>query len=530
MYLVTAEEMQRMDRETIESFGVPGRVLMENAARGATRFLLDRFPDLGRKRVGVMAGRGNNGGDGHVMARYLFQKGIRVAVYLLSEKEKVKGDAAANLELLDKLGVPVVELPDEAAFNARRTELAHQDLWIDAILGTGLGSEVRGYFRSVIDYMNESGKPIFAVDIPSGLHSDTGHPLGVCIRAAATATFAYPKIGHLTYPGAELAGELRVIDIGIPPHIAGEIGPRQEIVTPSAVRRILGKRAPDAHKGTTGHLLVVAGSPGKSGAAAMAAMSALRIGAGLVTLCVPKSLNAIMEGHVLEAMTYPLPETGAGILDENVFKTIFDLFADKQCVALGPGLGGAAQTGALVRRLIAERRKPMVIDADGLNHLVGHTDILKSKKPAVILTPHPGEMARLTNLSTAEIQRDRVGVARRFAVEWQAHLVLKGARTVIAHPDGRVHVNPTGNPGMASGGMGDVLTGIIAGLATQGCPPEAAARAGVYLHGAAADRMAGTMGPYGYLASDLMAALPGEIGRMTSADASEAHPWRPVLG
>lgn len=530
MYLVTADEMGRMDRGTIGSFGIPGRVLMENAARGATRWLLDRFPDLGGKRVGVVAGRGNNGGDGHVMARYLFQRGIRTTVYLLSEKERVKGDAAANLALLETLGVPVVELPDEGAFDARKSELAHQDLWIDAILGTGLSSEVTGYFRSVIDYLNGSGRPIFAVDIPSGLHSDTGQPLGVSIRAAATATFAYPKIGHLVYPGAGLAGDLRVIDIGIPPHIADEIGPRQAIVTPSAVRRILGDRSPEAHKGTTGHLLVVAGSPGKSGAAAMAAMSALRVGAGLVTLCVPKSLNPIMEGHVLEAMTYPLPETGAGILDETVFKTIYDLFADKQCVALGPGLGSAAQTGSLVRRLIAERRKPMVIDADGLNHLAGHTDTLKEAGPAVILTPHPGEMARLANLPTTEIQKDRVATARRFASEWGVHLVLKGARTVVAHPDGRVYVNPTGNPGMASGGMGDILTGIIAGLVAQGCPPEAAARAGVYLHGATADRLAGTIGPYGYLASDLMAALPGEIARLVSVDEAETTPWHPVLG
>ncbi len=530
MYLVTADEMGRMDSETIDAFGIPGRVLMENAARGATRFLLERFPDLGGKRVGVMAGRGNNGGDGHVMARYLFQRGIRTTLFLLSEKESVKGDAAANLDLLEKLGVPVVALPDEAAFEARKGDLAHQDLWIDAILGTGLSSEVKGYFRSVIDYLNGSGRPIFAVDIPSGLHSDTGHPLGICIRAAATATFAFPKIGHLLYPGADLVGDLRVIDIGIPPHIVDGVGPRQEIVTPSAVRRILGNRPSDAHKGTTGHLLVVAGSPGKSGAAAMTAMSALRVGAGLVTLCVPKSLNAIMEGHVLEAMTHPLPETGAGILDETVFKTIYDLFGDKQCVAIGPGLGGAAQTGALVRRLIVERRKPMVIDADGINHLVGHTDILKNAGPSVILTPHPGEMARLANTSTAEIQKDRVATARRYAMEWQVHLVLKGARTVVGHPDGRVSVNPTGNPGMASGGMGDILTGIIAGLVTQGCPPEAAARAGIYLHGAAADRLAGVMGPRGYLASDLMASLPGELGHLISAEEGEHHPWRPVLG
>lgn len=530
MYLVTAEEMQRMDRETIESCGIPGRVLMENAGRGATRFLLDRFPDLSRKRIGVMAGRGNNGGDGFVMARYLFQKGMRVAVYLLSETEKVRGDAAANLTLLEKLGVSVTELPDAEAFSARKMALAHQDLWIDAILGTGLSSEVKGYFRTVIDYMNASGKPIFAVDIPSGLHSDTGQPLGGCVRAEATATFAFPKIGHLVYPGAEFTGDLKVIDIGIPPHIAEAVNPRQAITTPGRVRKDLGSRPPEAHKGTTGHLLVVAGSPGKSGAAAMTAMSALRAGAGLVTLCVPKSLNVLMEGHVLEAMTHPLPETGAGILDETVFKAIFNLFSDKQCVAVGPGLGSAAQTGALVRRLIAERRNTMVIDADGLNHLVGHTDLLKTARPPVILTPHPGEMARLTNLSTADIQKDRVGTARQFAVEWKAHLVLKGARTVIAHPDGRVHINPTGNPGMASGGMGDILTGIIAGLATQGHPPEAAARVGAYLHGAAGDRLANAIAPYGYLASDLMAALPEEIGRMMSIGEKEPHPWQPVLG
>ena len=514
MILVTAKEMQEMDRRTIEDFGIPGMVLMENAGRGATRFLLEQFPDIENKRIGVIAGRGNNGGDGYVMARYLKQKGVHVTVYLLALANRVQGDAEANLKFLKPLDVPLVEIPDEASFSKYQSEMAGVDLWIDAILGTGLRSDVKGYFKTVIEFINGLHKPVFAVDIPTGLNSDTGQVCGTCLRASATATFAFAKTGHKIHPGMQYTGALNIVDIGIPSPIVEEVTPRQWLLTRERIQSCLTPRMPDAHKGTTGHLLVVAGSPGKSGAAAMTSIAALRSGAGLVTLGIAETLNAVLESQVLEAMTAPLPETQPGVLGESAFDTIKNLMAGKKCVAIGPGLGQAEKTRKLVHKIVKSSSIPLVVDADGLNNLAGRAQILKSAKAPVILTPHPGEMARLMDTGIGAVQHDRIKCARDFAAGFNVHVILKGAGTVIAHPDGRVFINPTGNAGMASGGMGDVLTGIIAGLITQGLSPEDACRAGVYLHGAAADSLVETIGPYGYLAGDVMGAIPGEIKKI----------------
>ena len=514
MYLVTASEMQEMDRKTIESFGIPGRVLMENAGRGATRILFKRFSGLSDKKVGVIAGRGNNGGDGFVIARYLAQKGIRVSVYLLATSSLVKGDAAANLKLLAPLNIPVIEIPDQNLFLKNKSSMLNQDIWVDAILGTGLKSDVKGYFKEIIEFINSLNRPVFAVDIPSGLNSDTGQPCGASIRAHTTATFAFAKTGHLLFPGADYTGNLEIIDIGIPPYIAERIGPFQYLLTPDLVRTSFQPRPSDAHKGNAGHLLVIAGSTGKTGAAAMTAMSAMRAGAGLVSLGIPKSLNSVLEALCLEAMTCPLPETRDGMLDESSFDMIMELLAGKKCLAIGPGLGTGVKTKNLVCRIIQECMIPIVIDADGLNSLAGNTEILQNLKAPVILTPHPGEMARLINTTAGYVQKDRINCARNFALKFNVHLMLKGARTVIAHPDGKVFINPTGNPGMASGGMGDVLTGIIAGLVAQGYSPESATHAGVYLHGAAADAIAKKIGPFGFLATEVMEAIPEQIGKL----------------
>ena len=521
MYLVTAAEMQAMDQTTIESFGLPGRVLMENAGRGAVRFLARQIPDVHRKRVAVVAGRGNNGGDGFVMARYLAQAGTDVTVYLLAVQNRVQGDAAANLKLLRPLNIPVVELPDGEAFEKHRPALRHHDLWIDAILGTGLKSDVKGYFKTVIDFINHRSlsrkQPIFSVDIPSGLDSDTGQPHGTCIRALATATFAYPKIGHQTYPGLTYTGNLDVVDIGIPPFIADRIAPRQWLATEQRIADILHKRPPDSHKGRNGHLLVIAGSTGKTGAAAMTAASAMRAGTGLVTLGVAEGLHAVLENQVVEVMTHPLPQTAAGVLGEPALDDILALLTGKNVLALGPGLGTDPQTVQLVKSILIRCPVPLVIDADGLNCLADNPELFTKAKAPPILTPHPGEMARLSGDTTAAIQSDRITHARRFARRYGTHLVLKGARTVVAHPDGRVWVNPTGNAGMASGGMGDVLTGVIAALVAQGYKPEDAAVAGVYLHGAAADIIAEICGPIGYLATEVMKAIPQALAPFIAA-------------
>jgi hydroxyethylthiazole kinase-like uncharacterized protein yjeF len=520
MHIVTASQMQEMDRRTIQEFGIPGRVLMENAGRGAVRIFLERLYRRGPGRVGVLAGRGNNGGDGFVMARYLAHRRIDVKVFLLAKAARVQGDAAANLKLLAASNVPVIEIPDEKAFAAQLGDMQHQRYWIDALLGTGLNADVRDYYRRVIDFINNCNRPVLAVDIPSGLNADTGQPWGTCIRAAATATFAFAKIGHVIYPGAQYCGPVAVIDIGIPPAMIDKAAVQQQLIQARSIQTILGNRAADTHKGNNGHVLVIAGSRGKTGAANLSAASALRAGAGLVTLGVPESLNPILESLSVETMTLPLPDQGTGLLLEEAFDPIVHCSEGKQALALGPGLGTASHTRNLVSRIIREIDLPMVIDADGLNNLVGHTGWLKSRKNSTVLTPHPGEMARLTGLSTMEIQQDRLAAARNLAQSTRTYVVLKGARTVIAEPDGQAWINPSGNAGMATGGMGDILTGLISGLLAQGRQASEACRAGVYLHGLAADILAQTT-PRGYLATEVMNAIPQAIQRILNNPPAE---------
>ena len=523
MYLVTTDEMQRMDQSTIASFGIPGRLLMENAGRGATAFFLEALYRHHPGAVAIAAGRGNNGGDGLVMARYLHQQGIRVTVFLLATSDRVAGDAAANLELLKRMGVAVVELADDSALEEQRVRMRHSSIWIDAILGTGLSSQVRGHYRRAIHTINQHHRPVLAVDIPSGLNADTGQVCGACIQAAATATFGFAKVGHLCHPGRSLTGQLQIVEIGIPAQVAAAIGCRQHLITPGALKGGLPQRPAATHKGASGHLLILAGSAGKTGAAAMTAATAMRAGAGLVTLAIPKTLQSTLASLVIETMTAGLPETADGCVDESAWETVMALLANKRCLALGPGMGTAEPTGRLIQRLIEASPIPLVIDADGLNLIAANPSVLSKAKAPVVLTPHPGEMARLSGQSTAAVQHDRIGHARSFAEKHQVYLVLKGAGTIIAQPDGTVFVNPTGNPGMASGGMGDVLTGLIAGLITQGMPPAVAARTGVYLHGSAADRLAGQRSPIGYLATEVMNAIPEAMHALASG--GDYLPW-----
>lgn len=531
MHIVTADEIREMDRQTIELFGLPGRVLMENAGRGAARVLMEKFidplTDISSKHVAIAAGRGNNGGDGFVIARYLAHAGVPVTVYLLSESRRLSGDAAANFNLLAVLGIPVKEITDENGLNQVKTEMAHHQLWVDAIFGTGLNSEVKGFFKSVIDFINQLNRPVFAVDIPSGLHTDLAKPCGTCIRADVTVTFAFAKIGHIQLPGADYTGELHIIDIGIPPHIVENVPPHHHLISKETTTSLIKPRACDIHKGGTGHVLVIAGSPGKTGAAALTAMSALRTGAGLVTLGIPKSLNLIVESLALEVMTVPLPETETGMHTDQSIETIKGLLAGKKCLALGPGLGTDKKTKALIHRLIQECPLPMIIDADGLNNLADNPDILLKRQSEIILTPHPGEMARLAGTTPKEVQENRMAIAKKFAETYNVHLVLKGARTLIAHPDGHIYINPTGNPGMASAGMGDVLTGMIAGFLSQGYSPQETAQLAVFLHGHAADTLAASKGPYGYIASDVMDNLPETISGLTGQTAFQSpHVYR----
>ena len=511
MILVTAAEMQEMDRQAIEKHSIPGLELMETAGQGATIVLLSLFADQAEDGVSIVCGKGNNGGDGFVIARELADKDVNVTVYLLAKTEAIRGDAAVNLKRLKALNIPVIEVPDEDHFSKIKSDIAHSGLLVDAILGTGLASDVRGFFKSVIEFMNRTDIPVFAVDIPSGLNSDTGQPCGTAIQAQGTATFALAKIGHYTYPGAAYTGKLEIIDIGIPEAVVEAVGPKQYLLAADRIGGYFQPRPADMHKGKSGHLVVVAGSTGKTGAAAMTAVSAMRAGAGLVTLGIAESLNPVVEAQVLEVMTAPLSQSRNGILADSALDEVLALADGKSCLAIGPGIGQDAETRSLVEKVISRIDIPMVIDADGLNNIAGQTGILKKLKAPAVLTPHPGEMARLIETTPAAIQQNRLECARDFATHFGVHLVLKGAASVIAHPDGSVFINPTGNPGMASGGMGDVLTGVLAGLIAQGFSPKEAAHAAVYIHGAAADTLATSMGPFGYLAGDVMKAIPGEI-------------------
>lgn len=518
MRLVKASEMREMDRFTIEELGVPGIVLMENAARGAARVFVEHFEPPRQSRILFLCGRGNNGGDGYVMGRYLHQLGFSVSVVVLSELQGIIGDALTNLKIIQRLGLDVKEAARIQDWQSCQGLLENADFVVDAILGTGLNTPVRGFYQQVIEDLNASGKPVMAVDIPSGLHSDTGAVMGAAVHAHATATFGFPKLGQLVFPGAGLVGRLIRIDIGIPGAAADRIPAQQWLTEARDLRAFLPVEAPDIHKGHRGHLLVLAGSKGKTGAAALTSLAALRAGAGLVTLGIPRSLNGILEQKLTEAMTYPLPETEAGSFSLEAEQEIMQLLQGKSALALGPGLSTHEETVLLARRIVSACPVPVVVDADGLNALAGDLSALHSCAAPVILTPHPGEMGRLLGLSNSEVQADRVGLAERFAQEHGCHLVLKGSRTIIARPDGGIHVNPTGNPALASGGSGDVLTGILAGFLARGFSPDMAAICGVYLHGLSADFLAESMGEAGILAGDLIEAIPGLAAALSAGE------------
>jgi NAD(P)H-hydrate epimerase len=515
-YLVTASEMQKMDKETIETFGLPGIVLMENAGRSSVDSFMSHCSDIHDKRIGIIAGSGNNGGDGFVMARYFISAGMDVIVFLMANNEKLSGDALFNYERLMKMNAKVIEMPDETSLDSRYRILNTRNVWIDALLGTGLRSEVRGRYKKIINFLNDSEHFVFSVDIPSGLHADNGNICGVAVKADATITFGHQKIGLAMPTGEKHCGTLSIADIGIPPQITESIAPNHYLLMPKTLDLDFYQRPSSAHKGTTGHVFVIGGSLGKTGACIMTSLAAMRIGSGLVTLGIAASLNSICESHLIEAMTLPLTEESPGILGSSAFDVIMRESEGKKCIAIGPGMGTALTTEKLVLKLIQETTLPMIIDADALNVLSGNTEYLHKAKNIHILTPHPGEMARLTGLSTKEIQADRIRLSRHFAKSHNVILVLKGERTIIAHPDGRIAINTTGNPGMASGGMGDVLTGIIAGLIAQSTSIENAVETAVYIHGMASDLLHSRMGEIGFVASDLIKILPYTLNECVS--------------
>ncbi len=504
--------MQDLDRRTIQECGVPGIVLMENAGRGAAELLVRSFPEVRTGWVAVLAGQGSNGGDGFVIARHLMNWGIKTRVFLLTGKDNVRGDALTNLKIWLNMGGELTEILSKGNFTKAKQEFATARLIVDAIFGTGLNSEVQGIFKDIISFINSIPQPVLAVDIPSGLDATVGKVLGTAIRASLTATFGLAKIGQVIEPGTQYVGSLEVVDIGIPRVVIEESDIKTYLIDPETLNlSLLDPRPAQAHKGDYGHLFVVAGSPGKTGAAAMICHGALRTGAGLVTLGIPASLNPILEAKLTEAMTEPLPDAGTGYLCPDASERIRELMEGKTALALGPGISTQPQVQELLREIIPVVPVPLVIDADGITSLALQPEILKQCRSSVVLTPHPGEMARLAGITTEAVQADRIGVAKDFAATYGCIVVLKGSKTVISTPDGNVYINSTGNPGMASGGAGDVLTGMIGGLMAQGLPPLEAATWGVYLHGLAGDIAAHELGEIPLIAGDLIDYLPDAL-------------------
>ena len=513
----TADEMRRLDRRAIAELGIPGATLMENAGRGAAEAIAAALPALGAPRRGarvvVVCGKGGNGGDGFVVARWLKRRGAAPSVVLASPATEVGGDARLKLEALRPTGIRPLRFEDDRAIAAL---LARAHVVVDALLGTGSRGAPGGEVARAIELINASGRPVVALDIPSGLPADGGAPAGRAIRAVMTLTFGGLKRGLLAAPGDELAGRVSVIPIGIPEAEVAR-GVTTFLLEAHDVAPRFPPRARAAHKGTYGHLLLVAGSLGKTGAAALGAAAAMRSGSGLVTVATPASQQPIVAGHVLEAMTEPLPETSARTLALKAREVIAELAAPRDAVAIGPGLGLEEETRQVVRSLVQELDKPMAVDADGLTALAGHLELLRAAPSARCLTPHPGEMARMLGVGVGEIQRDRIETARAFATRYRAHVVLKGSRSVIGVPDGRVFVNPTGNPGMASGGTGDVLTGMLGAFLARGLDAEAALQSSVYLHGSAGDIAAERVGEESLIARDVIAAIPEAFKRLGGA-------------
>lgn len=516
MELVTASEMRALDRAAIEQRKIPSIRLMENAGKGVVTEMERQFGRLRGAFVTVVAGKGQNGGDGFVVARLLRQRGCTVHAALLAPPEALKGDAATTLRRFRRGGGrvhTVASMPELRSILGRLLE--RSDFIIDAIFGTGLNAPVEGLAASAIQMMNESGRRIVAIDLPSGLDGDTGAVLGIAVHATLTVTLARPKRGLFLGDGPNQAGAVRVADIGIPQELIAGAKIGLTLLETADIRAALPARPRTAHKGRYGHAGIIAGSVGKTGAAVMAARGALRVGAGLVTVATPRSLNDVVEAKLLEAMTFPVPETETRSLAIAAKEPLISFAADKTALALGPGIGRHPETAALVRELLPQLRKPIVLDADGINALAGHEEVLGSLAAPLILTPHPGEMARLLGTTSATVQRDRLQVAARVAHEHKVYVVLKGAGTVLAGPDGSLAVNPTGNPGMATGGTGDVLTGMIAGLLAQGLSPWEAACAGAYLHGLAGDLAAAALGEIGLVAGDVLQAIPDAIRRVS---------------
>jgi NAD(P)H-hydrate epimerase len=535
MYIYTPQQVRDLDQFAITQCGIPGVVLMENAGRNATESLcqqLTQTTQTGKtKYIAIFAGPGNNGGDGYVMARHLLNRGYTVWTFLCASSEAIQGDALINLRILKQMTDAIYPCHCSDDLLSWRERLSQCDAFVDALLGTGMSKDLSGWYLDLIAQLNQYQVPFkMAVDIPSGLDASTGQPRPICFKADLTVSFAAAKIGLCLPSALPFVGHLEIADIGIPLHITPDPTPYAELLEESEMRKIWPHRSLDSHKGNYGHLLVIAGSLGKSGAALLSSLAALRSGAGLCTLASDRAVIDQLEGHIPDLMCERLDDLdcqsqthitdttnkpdvdnksdGHFSVDIADLRGLEALIQGKSAILIGPGLGQNHRRRQLLFALLHECKLPLVIDADGLNLLATDPDILNQRTAPTILTPHPAEMARLCRTSTAYIQSNRPVIASQFAQQYGVTLVLKGLRTVIASPQGSIWLNPTGNPGLATAGTGDVLAGMLAALIAQQIPPNQAACLATYLHGKTADHLLASHSMSSMLASDLIAAIP----------------------
>ncbi len=500
MKIADSFQMRELDRMTIEETGIPGEVLMENAGRAVFRVLEDEIENLYRHRIVILCGAGNNGGDGFVIARYLAD--CNPTILLFEKRSKLKGASRIHAEAAFNIGIPIQEIHEENLQIALDL-VGKADIVVDALFGTGINRPLDGLFTSIVNAVNSSTAWVISVDIPSGMSADSTRLIGPCIQADLTVTFGLPKPGLLLYPAAKQTGKLIVADISIPASNIKKMDLPGEILTPECFPMFYKPLEPDSHKGHHGHLLIIAGSPGKTGAAILAAKAAARSGVGLVTVAIPGPLNPILESTLIEIMTLPMPGQSSFFI-RNHADTIIEALRGKTAVLAGPGIGFHAETVELLRLISAEIHVPFILDADALNCIAVDPEPFFNRDGVRILTPHPGEFGRLTNKPIEDILNDQIEMVTHFAQKTRNIVVFKTARTIIAMPDGKYMVNITGNPGLASGGSGDVLAGLIAGLAARNIEPEQAVAAGVFWHGLTADITAVHRGQTEMLAGDLM--------------------------
>jgi hydroxyethylthiazole kinase-like uncharacterized protein yjeF len=499
MYILTSDQMKAIDRRATERFGIPSIVLMENAALAVADAIGEHYPDC--DRAAIFCGTGANGGDGFAVARHLEQRGVVPAVFIVGDRKKIRGDAAANLAICERLALPLYDVTGDDSLNEALVHAGDANLIVDAIFGTGLDRAPAGLYAETITSLNEMMMPIVAVDLPSGANASSAEPFEPCVRASLTITFAAPKLCHVFEPAAVFCGEVIVADISIPSAAIEDENITLALTIPADVRPHFAPRPASSHKGTYGHVAIVAGSPGLSGAAVLAARGAIRSGAGLVSVVTDAETARLVHAGSIESMTFSGDDV-AGFV------------AGKDAALIGPGLAGDEGSYGRIRVLVEAIELPLVIDASALNAFALRTSELNPHRRPRVLTPHPGELARLVGSTAKEINAHRIDAAREAARATGCVVVLKGFQSLIAGPDGQVSVNPTGNPGMATGGMGDVLGGMIAALLARGIGPFQAAAAAVYLHGFAGDMLKDEMGDIGLAALDLAERIPLAIKRL----------------